>query len=87
MAHFARIDDGNIVGSVMPVVNEAVNNLPFPESEPVGQAMLAEAGFPGRWIQCSYVASFRGMFPAAGFIYDPIADVFMPPGEIQGSEK
>lgn len=80
MAHFARIDEDDIVSQVMPVVNAALDNLPYPESEPVGQQLLHDAGFPGTWIQCSYVAAFRGMFPSAGFVYDRAADVFVPPG-------
>ena len=79
MGHFARMDDQNIVLEVIVVANAAMNDLPFPESEPIGQAMLSESGFVGTYLQCSYNASFRGCYPGKGYAYDPIADVFVPP--------
>ena len=81
MPHFARIDDDNIVREVLAVVSDAVDNLPFPASEPVGLQLLADSGFTGRFLQCSYVNAFRGCYPGSGFTYDPVADVFMPPSE------
>jgi hypothetical protein len=79
MAHFAEVDAGNIVRSVIVVANAAIDNLPFPDSEPLGQAMLAESGFTGTWLQCSYNASFRGAYPGQGWRYDPDTDTFIPP--------
>lgn len=79
MGHFALIDSSNIVREVIVVDNAAMDGLPFPESEPVGQAMLAESGFVGTFLQCSYSGSFRGCYPGQGYTYDPAADVFVPP--------
>ena len=79
MGHFALVDDSNIVRDVIVVANAAMDDLPFPDSEPVGQAMLAESGFTGTYLQCSYNASFRGCYPGQGYAYDPILDVFVPP--------
>lgn len=81
MGHFARIDDQNIVREVIVVANAAMDNQAFAESEPLGQAMLAESGFTGTWLQCSYNASFRGCYPGSGYTYDPVADVFLPPAQ------
>ena len=53
--------------------------IDFPESEPLGQAVLAESGFEGTWIQCSYKGSFRGGYPSVGTVYDPVADTFIFP--------
>lgn len=82
MAHFALVNDG-IVRSVITINNAAIDNLPFPESEPVGQAFIATlpdlAVEAGMWWQCSYNANFRGVYPGMGFSYDPVADVFVPP--------
>lgn len=78
MAHFALIEDG-VVTQVIAVNNEAVGELPFPDSEPIGQAMLAESGFEGEWLQCSYSGSFRGAYPAQGWLYDPVLDEFVSP--------
>lgn len=79
MAHFAQVDDQNIVRQVIVVANAAIEDAPFPDSEPLGQAMLAESGFTGTYLQCSYNASFRGCYPGTGYTYDPILDVFVPP--------
>ena len=79
MAHFAEMDEYDIVRNVIVVANAAIDNLPFPDSEPVGQAMLAESGFTGTWLQCSYNASFRGAYPGQGWRYDPSTDTFITP--------
>jgi hypothetical protein len=81
MAHFAEVDEYNIVRQVIVVANAAIQDAPFPESEPLGQAMLAESGFEGTYLQCSYNGNFRGAYPGMGWSYDPVHDVFMPPPE------
>jgi hypothetical protein len=78
MAHFASVV-GNVVQDVLVVANAAIDDLPFPESEPLGQAMLAESGFTGTFLQCSYIGSFRGCYPGQGYLYDSTLDVFVPP--------
>jgi hypothetical protein len=55
--------------------------LDFPETEPLGQALLAELGFEGTWLQTSYNGNFRGRFAASGMIYDPELDEFRSPQE------
>ena len=74
MAHFALVDDQNIVRNVITVANRAIDNLPFPKSEPVGQAFIATlpdlAAQSGTWVQCSYNANFRGCYPGMGFTFD-----------------
>ena len=80
MAHFALVDDG-IVRNVITVANAAIDDLPFPESEPVGQAFIATlpdlAAQAGTWWQCSYNANFRGCYPGMGFTFD--GTDFIPP--------
>ena len=72
MAHFAEIKD-NIVQRVL-VVND--------NDEHRGQEFLAEdLGLGGTWIQCSYNGRIRGCYPGIGFIYDPVADVFVSPNK------
>lgn len=73
MAHYALVNNG-IVGNVITIANAAIDNLPFPESEPVGQAFIATlpdlAAQTGTWWQCSYNANFRGCYPGMGFAWD-----------------
>ena len=70
MAHFAQVTD-NIVESVIVVDNSDCDNLPFPESEPVGQAFIASLGLEGTWLQTSYSGSFRGVYAGLNYLFDP----------------
>lgn len=80
MAHFAKLDDNNIVIEINVVNNETVNNLPFPESEPIGVAFLTEwSGGYTNWKQTSYNATFRKNYAGAGYVYDAVLDAFISP--------
>jgi hypothetical protein len=69
MAHFALVTD-SIVEEVIVVANSDCNDLPFPDSEPVGQAYIASLGIQGDWLQTSYNGNFRGTYAGIGFTYD-----------------
>ena len=70
MAHFAELDENNIVIRVLVVPDE---------QEHRGQQFLAvDLNLGGRWIQCSYNNNIRKMYPGAGYNYDATADVFYP---------
>lgn len=79
MAHFARIDDNGIVQEVNAINNSDIDGGHFPDSEPLGQALQAELGLAGKWLQCSISGAFRGDYPAIGAIYDEISDQFINP--------
>lgn len=82
MAHFAKLDENNVVVDVVVVSNEAINNLPFPQSEPVGIEFLHLLyGDNAVWKQTSYNGNFRGAYAGIGFIYDPAAAKFVDPNE------
>jgi hypothetical protein len=70
MAHFAKMN-GNIVEQVIVVSNHDCDNLPFPESEPVGQAFIASLGLTGLWLETSYNSNFRGCYASGGWTFDP----------------
>lgn len=78
MAHFAQIN-GNYVTDVIVVANADCGDLPFPDSEPVGQAFIASIGIEGVWLQTSYNGNFRGTYAGIGYTYDPALDQFVPP--------
>lgn len=69
MAHFAEVID-NTVNNVIVISNDDCDNLPFPESEPYGQAFIASLGLQGVWLQTSYNANFRGYYAGIGYTYD-----------------
>jgi hypothetical protein len=79
MAHFAQVNDDNIVSTVIVVNNEDCGGGDFPESEPIGQGFIASLGLPGTWLQTSYHANFRGQYAGIGYSYDPDLDEFVPP--------
>ena len=80
MAHFARIDNG-IVRQVIVVSNDDAPD-PYPESEPIGQAFIAEIlGLSGVWLQTSYHGNFRGRYAGVVYTYDPDFDEFVAPPE------
>lgn len=71
MAHFAEINQNNLVLRVLVVSDE---------QEHRGQEFLAnDLGLGGTWIQCSYNNKIRKQYPGPGFSYDPSADVFIAP--------
>lgn len=80
MAHFAQLDENSLVLQVIVVANAAIDNLPFPESEPVGVAFCQTLfGTDTVWRQTSYNASFRKHYAGVGFTYDPVLDAFISP--------
>lgn len=80
MAHFAKLDQNNVVLEVIVVNNSVIDNLPFPESEPIGIEFCKSLfGENTVWKQTSYNSSFRGAYAGIGYVYDPVADVFVCP--------
>ena len=80
MANFAQLDESYIVTEVIVVNNETINNLPFPESEPVGVTFLQSLfGSTTVWKQTSYNANFRKNYASIGYTYDPVLDAFIAP--------
>lgn len=80
MAYFAQMDSNDIVLQVLAVSNQTIDNLPFPQSEPVGIEFLQSLfGTDTVWLQTSYNANFRGVYAGIGYSYDPVNDVFVPP--------
>jgi hypothetical protein len=80
MAHFAKLNENNVVIDINVVNNEDVQNLPFPESEAIGIEFLTSwSGGYTNWKQTSYNANFRKNYAGIGGIYDPIKDAFILP--------
>ncbi len=80
MAHFAKLDENNIVIEVNVVNNSDLNNLEFPESEPIGIEFLKNwSGGYENWKQTSYNRNFRRHYAGIGFNYDSQRDAFVPP--------
>ena len=84
MAHFAQVDEYDIVRDVIVISNADCGGGTFPESEPLGQAFINGPhpyclALEGDWLQTSYSGSFRGCFAGVGYNYDAVLDEFVPP--------
>ena len=80
MAHFAQIDDDNIVVNVIVIPDSAAPDPPSDTSQALGREFIANTlRLPGTWLQCSYGSRLRGVFPSPGHIYHPDSDAFSGP--------
>lgn len=79
MAHFAEIDENNIVLRVTVINNDdiLVNGV---ENEQKG-IDICKTIYPSsnRWVQTSYNKTFRKNFAGIGYTYDEQRDAFIPP--------
>lgn len=81
MAHWAQLDEDNVVLQVLVGDNDDPN-------EDEGYQLLVDT-FGGNWVQCSYNTvggihklggtPFRKNYPGPGFTYDETLDAFIPP--------
>jgi hypothetical protein len=71
MAHWAKIDENNIVTQV------TVGDNSDPNGDEGYQWLIDNLG--GTWIKTSYNNKIRKQYAGIGFTYDPIVDVFISP--------
>lgn len=69
MAHFAEIDENNMVLRVIRVPDEV---------EEIGAAWCQNL-LGGNWVQTSYNSSIRKNYAGIGYTYDSERDAFIPP--------
>ena len=81
MAHFAELDENNIVKRVIVVHNHELL-IDGVETESKG-AQFCQNLFGGTWVQTSYNNKFRGLYAGAGFTYDAVNDVFLAPSSLE----
>lgn len=77
MAHFAELDENNIVLRVIVINNEELI-IDGNESEEKGIQFCVNL-FGGNWKQTSYNNSFRKNYAGIGYVYDPDRDAFIGP--------
>lgn len=78
MAHFAELNEDNIVQRVIVVDNKDCLDANNVESEEVGIAFCHNL-LGGIWKQTSYNANFRKNYAGNGYVYDSSKDAFIPP--------
>jgi hypothetical protein len=80
MAHFAQLDENNIVTQVIVVSNEDIKDSIGNENEEVGIAFCKNLlGRDTLWKQTSYNNSIRKNYAGIGFTYDTTRDAFIAP--------
>lgn len=77
MAHFAKLDDNNVVLSVH-VVNNDVITVDGAESEQAGIDFLSDLHGHALWKQTSYNGTFRKNYAGIGYTYNETLDAFIP---------
>ena len=77
MAHFAQLNEQNIVTQVIVVANEELLDNGA-ESEAKGIA-FCQSLFGGEWKQTSYNGNIRKNYAGIGYTYDSQRDAFIPP--------
>ena len=79
MAHFAQLDDNNIVTQVIVVANEELL-LDGVENETKGVLFCKSLfGEDTKWKQTSYNGNFRKNYAGIGYNYDSGRDAFISP--------
>ena len=78
MAHFAEIDNDNIVKQVIVVDNSVLIDEFGNENEELGRQFCSQL-LGGNWIQTSYNKKLRKNFAGIGHSYDASRDAFVPP--------
>jgi hypothetical protein len=78
MAHFAQIDENNVVTQVIVVANSDTADASGVEKEHIGAA-FCEKLLGGTWKQTSYNGSIRKNYAGLGYTYDSEHDAFIPP--------
>jgi hypothetical protein len=76
MAHFAELDENNVVKQVIVVDNSELLDENGNELEAKGIA-FCQSLFGGTWVQTSYNANFRGNYAGVGMIYNQEKDYFI----------
>lgn len=79
MAHFAELNENNIVLRVLVTDNNDPNG-------DEGYQFLLDT-FGGTWVKTSYNGNIRYNYAGIGYTYDPIDDAFIPPMPDCGHEE
>ena len=79
MAHFAQLDENNVVTQVIVVDDQdVIDPHTGLEDEDIGNAFCKKL-LGGKWKQTSYNNNIRKNFAGIGYSYDASIDAFVPP--------
>ena len=78
MAHFAELDENNVVLRVIVIDNNDIKDENGVEQESIG-VEFCHSLFGGIWKQTSYNGKFRKNYAGQNYFYDETSDAFIPP--------
>jgi hypothetical protein len=78
MAHFAQLNEENLVTQVIVVANQDTADQDGVENEAIGIEFCTNL-LGGKWVQTSYNANIRKNYAGVGYKYDAALDAFIPP--------
>ena len=94
MAHYAIIDERNIVIQVITGVDETVTQTDKDGTEIGGSTEAWEAFYTAQLnnanlfvLRCSYHGNIRSAYPGIGWTYDADLDEFVPPPTIESIDE
>ena len=78
MAHFAQLNEENLVTQVIVVANQDTADQDGVENEAIGIA-FCQGLLGGNWKQTSYNHNMRVRYAGIGYSYNAELDAFVPP--------
>ena len=80
MAHFAQLDENNVVTQVIVVGNDDIKDVNGNEVESIGVAFCQKLlGADTNWKQTSYNSNMRVRYAGIGYSYNAELDAFVAP--------
>ena len=80
MAHYAQLDENNVVTQVIVVSNDDCSDVNGNEVEEIGIAFCKKLlGADTNWKQTSYNNNFRVRYAGISYTYNEELDAFIPP--------
>lgn len=79
MAHFAKLDENNIVTQVIVVADKDTADPHTGQEDEIMGIAFCKRLLGGNWKQTSYNSTFRKNYAGVGYSYDATLDAFIPP--------
>ena len=79
MAHFASLDENNIVTQVIVVDNRDITDPHTGQEDEILGIAFCKKLLGGNWVQTSYNNNFRVRYAGIGYSYNKDLDAFIPP--------
>ena len=79
MAHFAKLDENNVVTQVIVVDNKDITDPHTGQEDEILGIAFCKKLLGGNWKQTSYNNSMRVRYAGFGYSYNAALDAFVPP--------